>query len=145
MAKLEVKQIPMEEWRQLAEQAHASVFEEFMPSSKSRDAYALVIVDEQDQLVSYFTIHEVDSDTACIAYGGTFPTYKGTIQGFRAMEAVVEWLSHRYKSAMFMTRNDNFAMLKTGIRLGFSIIGIRAKKDKVLVEHFKHLNTEVAA
>lgn len=132
-----VKKISRTDWKDLASQAHQAVFKEAWEADYERVDFALLTVDPENILVQYATIREIDSDSAYIQYGGSFPSYKGTIHSLVSFKAILRWLFERYTNVSFLTQNDNFAMLKFAIKEGFMVVGMRNFKGNVMLEHLK--------
>lgn len=140
--KVEVKRIASEDWALLSVDAHVSVFKEGWSHDKERISYALVTVDENDQLVQYTTIKENDAESAYLHYGGTFPNYRGSIRAHKSFQAILVWLLERYKYVSFLTENTNWAMNKFAIHEKFRVIGVRNFNGQVMLEYWKEKEVE---
>lgn len=135
--KIEVKRIEKHEWYQLAENAHLAVFDETWNKDIERIDFAVLTVDEDNQLIQYATLRELDAEAIYLQYGGSFPTYRGSIQAHKSFKAILDWLHREYKYVSFLTENTNFPMLKFAIKERFRIVGMRNFKNKVYLEHFR--------
>ena len=134
---INVKRIEKSEWVSLSRDAHVSVFKEEWEAEKERVDFALLTTDSEDQLIQYATLRELDSESVYIQYGGSFPTYRGSIPAYRSFQAILRWLGERYPNVTFLTENTNLAMLKFAIREGFIIVGLRATKKSIMLELYK--------
>lgn len=125
---------PKAEWDKYAEYAHLVCFDEHRPKEMNRYDFALV-AEEDGKPLTYMTCREFDSETIYMAYGGSFPSAKGTIKSFRAYELCLEYLSKQYSQGTTLIENDNYPMLKFAMKQGLKVIGVRSFKDSVLLEH----------
>jgi RimJ/RimL family protein N-acetyltransferase len=139
-----VKKILKEDWiEKFAENAHLTVFDERIEKDKDAIDFALITIDQDtDRLVSYVTVREYDKDHAHWFWGGSFPTYRGTVSALRSMEAIFDWIKANYKKLSFFTQNTNFPMLKFGIQKKFQIVGLRLAQGGLLLEHVIEFNKE---
>lgn len=134
---LDVKRIEKDEWYAMAGSAHEIVFQETWSADKERIDYTLLTVDPKNVLVQYATIKEVDSESAYIQYGGSFPHYKGTATALHSFKAMLDYLFKRYKRVSFLTQNKNFPMLKFAIHEKFYIVGARMFNGGLYLEHLR--------
>lgn len=133
--KILVKALSPKEWAPLSENAHRAVFSEIKPPNWDRIDYALLGVDaESNTVLAYLTAREMDPKTVYWQFGGAFPSCRGTIQSFRTYEAFVAWARERYENVFTLIRNDNLAMLKAAMKVGFRIVGVRNFKGEIYTE-----------
>lgn len=117
-----------------SENAHKAVFNEIKPKSLDRIDFALIAI-HNDDLVSYMTCREFDSESIYWQFGGTVDKYRDTILSFKAYTAFTEWHKQNYKRCMTYIENDNCVMLKMAMKVGFRICGVRNFKGSILLEH----------
>ena len=119
-----VVKIPKATWEEkYAENAHISVFDDFAPKGQKID-FACLVENEKEELVSYCTFKELNAEQVVLEYGGTFPDKRGSVHAFPSFMAILESLKKDYKKALFVTNNDNWAMLKFGMKARFKITGV---------------------
>lgn len=132
---MEVLKIDSEHWISgFSENAHLAVFGEKKDRNLERIDFALLAVHD-DIPISYVTCRELDKESIYWQYGGCVEKYRGSILSYRATEKLLFWCKQRYKRCAFYVENDNKAMLKTALKLGFKITGVRNFKNVVLLEH----------
>lgn len=135
--KIDVKAINKQDWRTLAVGAHLAVFNETWTPDRERIDFALLTVDEENKMIMYATIREMDSQSAYIQYGGSFPDYRGSVHSIDSFRAILKWLFDHYVNVSFFTENTNWAMLKFAIREKFRVICTRTFDGHVMLEHYK--------
>lgn len=127
------------EWSPLSEKAHLIAFNKSKPSDWDRIDYALVVANGETPM-GYVTCREVDAKTVYWQFGGAFPGTKGTPMTWQGYQAFVEWCKLRgYDRITTLIENENVAMLKMAMKVGFRIQGIRYAQGSVLLEHVKEL------
>lgn len=135
---IRVQRISKEDWKEkFAEDAHISVFKEPWPADFERIDFALLTVDDEDNLVQYVTLREMDKESVYLQYGGSFADYRGSIKSFESYSTILDYLSESYKNVGFLVENTNFPMLKFAIKKEFVIVGTRYADGKLFLEHFK--------
>lgn len=132
-----VKQISRFDWHALAANAHLAVFNENWTPEKERIDFTLLTVDEDNKMIQYATIREMDWESSYIQYGGSFPDYRGSINSVKSFRAILDWLFERYINVSFFTENTNWPMLKFAIREKFSVISTRTFQNHVMLEHYR--------
>ncbi len=139
--KLRLTRMDMEVWRDVEPGVESMVFGESRPHGFSRADFVLVAdLGTPESLVGYVTMLELDAATLYWQHGGSFPKYRGSIQTFRAYEEVRKWCeAEGYAQATTFILNENVAMLKMAMRLGFRIIGVKIFKGQV----FCHLELKL--
>jgi hypothetical protein len=138
---IEVKKIPVEMWREIAEEAHLVVFNETRLNEQNRIDFALMAVDEKP--LQYVTCRELDNETLYWQYGGAFPSCKGTPKSFAAYKAIIEACKNLgYKRISFLVENNNFPMLKFALAVECNIVGMRTFQGSVWLEHLKEFKEE---
>lgn len=131
---MKVVLISNQDWQQYSENANLICFNEIGYSKLEMCDYALVV--EKDGVpLTYSTIKIMDSQTAYMQRGGSFPSAKDTILSFRAYEMTINHLKNTYKNLITRIENKNFAMLKFAMKVGFVISGLSVDKDKIYLEH----------
>lgn len=131
---ISIVKLTSREWREYGENAHKIAFSELRPKEMERISYALLAVDEEKS-IGYFTIIEMDAETAYLQFGGSFPGTRGTALVFHAYRDGIKWCSDRYKYLKTSIKNDNISMLKLAMKVGFKIVGIKMQNGNVLLEH----------
>lgn len=135
--KVFVDKFSSREWAEYSEQAHLICFSEIKPKEWDRIDFALVVRSEE-KLMGYVTCREISADTVYWQFGGSFPDTKGTTKSWRCMNALVDFCREaKYKRITYLVENDNYAMLKMSMLMGFKIVGLRTFKDSVLLEHLR--------
>lgn len=129
-----VARFTKEEWKIYSEQAHSICFGKHKPAEWDRIDFALMAIAQAHPL-GYMTCREVDAETLYWQFGGAFPGTKGTASSFRAYEAFFNYCGERYKRVTTLIENDNTAMLRMAMKVGFRVIGTRTFKGQVLLEH----------
>lgn len=141
MSKYKVIKIPKEDWnKEFARNAHISVFDSEFDTELHPMDFAYLVADENEAMISYCTLREMNKDQVVMDFGGTFPDFRGSAKAFPSFIAMLERLKQSYKRAIFVTNNENYPMLKFGLKAGFKITGM-SLSDKVglLIEHTKEL------
>jgi RimJ/RimL family protein N-acetyltransferase len=130
---LDVEKLTPEQWRELSEDAHKSVFQELRPKTLDRIDYALLAV-KNGRLHGYCTVRELDSDSVYWQYGGAFPGTHSTAQAVHTYRAFVEDARAQYKRVTTLVKNDNIRYLRLAFACGFRIIGTRFFDGEIFVE-----------
>jgi hypothetical protein len=129
-----------EKWATLAENAHLVVFNEARKPESERIDFALLVESEHGIPMQYVTVKELDQESLYFQYGGSFPGTKHTMQSFRCMEKILEWVKFMgYRRVNFLVENTNDAMMKLAMRCQFLITGIKNFKGHILLEHTREL------
>lgn len=132
---IRVEKLPAKIWRQYAENAHLIVFDERRKAEMDRIDYALLAVDtETDTPAGYITCREYDSHSVYWAYGGAFPSVRGTNQSFPVYKKFIQWARENYQSVFTQIENTNRTYLKFALQVGFIIRGCRSWDGRVYVE-----------
>lgn len=137
---IHVDAISRQVWTEkFSENAHAAVFKKNKPASWDRIDYALVVANDGEPM-GYVTCRDHDEKTVYWAHGGSFPGTRNTIMTWQGYQAFVEWCKLKgYERITTLIENDNCAMLKMAMKVGFRIRGIRCYQDSILLEHVKEL------
>ncbi len=130
---IRIERFDRREWMKLSENAHRVCFGTLKPAEWDRIDYALMAVAEQP--VGYLTCREFDAETVYWQFGGSFPGAKGTLLSWRAYQAFVDYAQSKYKRVTTLIENDNLAMLKMALKIGFRVIGTRTFRGSILLEH----------
>lgn len=140
-AEILVKEVEPQLWRQMAEDAHVSVFNEHWDAGLERIDFALVMVHkDSDKIISYATATNIDSSTVYLSYGGAFPTFKGTPITFMSFQHMLDHLKRRYKRIVTLVENTNTAMLRFYMKEKFLITGIRYFGESIFLENTYDFN-----
>jgi hypothetical protein len=122
------------DWAKYSQDAHLVCFDEMRSPDFNRIDFALTsVLDSVPQ--SYMTCRELDAETVYLQYGGAFPSAKGTVRSFSGYKQMISELSISYTRATTLIQNQNTAMLKFAMAVGFRIIGVRTFKNEIYVEH----------
>lgn len=131
-----VKQITPIEWKDMAENAHVSVFNENWDKELERIDFALVMVlKSTNMLISYATAQIIDPTHVYLQYGGAFPSYKGSPIVYLSFREMIDSLKKIFKTITTLVENTNYAMLKFYMKENFVITGIRYFQSAVLLEN----------
>lgn len=133
--RLQVKKLSKDDWRELSEAAHLSVFNEKRSSSVDRIDYALLCETADKNLVAFMTCRELDDETVYWQHGGSFPRFRDTLYSFASYSQFVEWHREKYKRVTTLIENTNTVYLKFAMKVGFKIIGVRNFDNQILLEH----------
>lgn len=138
---IHVDRIEKEAWSVLSEHAHIISFEEKKPREWDRIDYAL-IVNKDNVPMGFVTCREHDAHTLYWQFGGAFPGTKETSLSFLGYQALVQYVKPQYKRLTTLIENENTAMLKMAMKVGFRIVGIRFYNGSVLLEHVLEFETK---
>ena len=137
MSSLSIVTLSPKEWAGFSEKAHLVVFGENRPKGLDRIDYAL-LVDDDETIIAYATVKELDGESVYWQYGGTVPKFRGTSLSYKAYRKVHDWcFTAGYKRITTYVENTNIPMLKFSLKIGFIIIGTRTFKGSVYVELLK--------
>lgn len=135
--KVWVEKLTKEQWKPMSENAHTIVFGTRKPESMDRIDFALIVRNEEG-LMGYLTCREHDAETLYWQYGGAFPGTRGSSLTFLGYQQFVVWCKERYKRITTLVENDNIAMLKMAMKVGYRVVGVRtvvSDKTHILLEH----------
>lgn len=137
---IEVIEVSPKSWKEMAENAHKSVFDESWDKELERVDLALLMINKEvDDVISYVTIQIKAKGLVYLQYGGTFKKYRGSIMSFKSFSAMLEHLKSRFTQIVTLVENTNYPMLKFYMKENFKITGIRYFKDSILLEnHYEH-------
>ena len=127
-----IEKLTAEQWREVSENVHKTVFAKIKPASMDRIDFALVY-HRDGKNIGYVTCREQDSETLYWQFGGAFMPYRKTIDTWRGYVAFREWCRSRYKRIHTLVENDNVDYLKMAMKAGFRIIGTQTFNGNVLV------------
>lgn len=134
-----VNRIEAQDWKEtFSENAHRICFEKHKPGEWDRISFALIVANGE-QAMGYLTCREHDAESLYWQFGGSFPGTQGTTMTWRGYQAFVEYCRPNYKRITTLIENENVAMLKMAMKVGFRIIGLRAFGGKVYLEHLLEL------
>jgi hypothetical protein len=132
---MRVEKVSYLEWNKLAENAHKIAFQEVRPSWMNTFDFALVCFDE-DQIMAYATVIEMDKQTAYMQHGGAMPNVKGTTKTLKTYRAIIDNLKANYKRITTRIENKNVPMLKLAMHEGLLINGCDCYPNEVFL-HLK--------
>lgn len=136
---MRVEKVSYMEWNKLAQSAHKIAFGEERPSWMNTFDFAIVCFNN-DQIMSYATVIEMDKKTAYMQHGGAMPNVKGTAASYHCYDATIGFLKERYERITTRIENTNLAMLKFAMKQGLLIVGV----DHWPNECFLHLRWDRA-
>ncbi len=131
---IEVDKLSADEWKKMAQDAHATVFNEIRKPDMDRISFALL---GREALVplGYVTVRELDKESCYWQYGGAFPS---SAKSPKVLTCYLKFINYSlelgYKRISTYIENTNKTMLKIAIEVGFKPIGIRNFKDQILLE-----------
>jgi len=139
-----VIKIDKDEWAKLySEKAHLICFGTEKPAHFDRIDYALLIVDESNNIpAAYITCREYDHETVYWQFGGSMPRTRGTVGSLRCFDSAISFAKLTYKRVTFVVENTNEAMLKLALARDFLIVGTRSYHGAVLVEFMREFKEE---
>jgi hypothetical protein len=132
---MRTEKVSKDEWNVLAEAAHKVAFGEERPSELNTFDFAVVVFDE-DQILAYATIIEMDKDTAYMQHGGAMPGIKGTTTSRITYHKIMNLLKEQYKRITTRIENKNISMLKFAMSEGLLINGCDCYPNEVFL-HLK--------
>ncbi len=132
---MHVARVTAEDWKQVSEDAHLSVFIERKPASLDRIDFALVVEAKDGAPMAYATCREIDRESLYLQYGGTFPNCRGRGKGHDLFAQFVGYARKHYRRVSCLIENTNRPMLKLAFDAHFDIVGVRTFKGAVLLEH----------
>lgn len=129
---MRVEKVSRDEWNKLAEDAHRIAFGEDRPACLNTFDFAVVCFDE-DRILGYSTIIEMDKDTAYMQHGGAMPGVKGTTTTRIVYHKVIGWVKENYKRISTRIENKNVAMIKFAMSEGLLINGCDCYDNSVFL------------
>ena len=139
---MEVRRLTKDEWANFSEDAHQVVFDEYRPKGFDRLDYVLLLV-EEDRVVSYVTIKEMDHFSCYWQFGGVMPDFRGQHKSYDVVKAFETYCREHYLRAGFLVQNTNKNMLVLAVKSGFSPIGMRTFKGDIFLEFTKEFEDAV--
>lgn len=131
---MDLRRYTAQEWNEVSESMHSSVFNEFRPKELNRIDYVLAVWDG-DIPVGYVTCTEFDSKTIYMGYGGVMNHQKKSFKVLSAYMMILDWLKSYYLRVNTLIENNNVSMLKMALSAGFAVTGLRYFKGSILLEH----------
>lgn len=120
---MRLERISPEAWNKIAEDAHFVCHKEIRPKDQNTIDYAVVVYDDE-KLMAYATIIEMEKRVAHMQHGGAFPGTQGSANSFRAYKSIIMHLSEFYDALITNIENTNTVMLKFALKIGFIPVGI---------------------
>jgi hypothetical protein len=131
-----IHHVSPQEWALLGSDAHRAVFGEPKPTTQDRIDFALLAVNEADDVLGYVTCKEISPETLYWSYGGAFPPASKSLRAWRTFQGFCEKsYTLGFKQILFLVENKNGPMLKMAAQAGFIIIGLRHVEGATLLEH----------
>jgi hypothetical protein len=132
MDNIEIKMLRSEEFKQISEELHRSVFFEERARELERIDFACLFF-YQKRLGGYVTCYEHDSEQLYIQFGGAMPEFRSSSMVYVAYSKMIKILLKKYSFLLTMVENENIPMLKLAFKCGWIIIGTRMTTDKKLL------------
>lgn len=139
----DVKLIGRDDWKTFfAEEAHKLVFSEKRSPELDRIDFAILLVDKDDLPAAFVTCREQDEESLYMQYGGAMPLNKKTFGVHRGYEQMLEFVQKnpRYKRITTRINNENIAMLRLAMGVGFRVVGTTTFNGEVLLELLLEFN-----
>lgn len=114
--------------KKFLEDLHLSVFGESLPGEYFRFDLCLIAKNDNEDIVSYALVREINSETVELAWGGTSKEMRG-IASKIAMDMFTEACLKYYPFVMFQTWNKNIPMIRLGLLNGYLITGLRTANN----------------
>ncbi len=127
-----------EQWAQLAPLAEGYSFGSVDPSGFARLDFALIGI-EHSVIVGWATFREKTATSVFWQFGGAAPNAEKSLHVLRFYGGVMEHLAKTYQDVSTLIKNDNAPMLKLAAKIGYKIVGLRAVKGDILLEHALNL------
>ena len=131
---LEVKKLTSGKWAEICSDAHLVGFNHARDPKLDRIDYALLVVDELQNICGWLTAREFDSETVYWQYGAGTPESRNGPKVVETYSVLVEDAFKKYKRICTLVENENVKYLKLAMHFGFRIIGTRLFESKVYVE-----------
>ncbi len=126
-----LKRFTLEQFNELAENAHLICFNEVRPRHLNRFNFALMVEDEAGVPLAYATCIETDAESIYMQHGGAFPSSSKGPLAVRAYHMMLKYLKEHYRQSSTIIRNTNIAMIKMAYSAGFVIHGIDYMEDGI--------------
>lgn len=135
-----VERITLEQWNEIAEDAHLTCFNEIRKKEMNTFDFAIVTRNEKE-LCTYATCIEMDKDSVYMQHGGAFPNVARGVYTVKGYLMTLSLLKETYRRASTRIQNINIPMLKLALAAGFLVNGV----DNFDGEIFLHLRNEFGA
>lgn len=122
-----------EQWKEVGEEIHQLVFNEYKSGELARFDFAMVVWEEENP-IAYMTCRETDSESIYIGYGGVFPESRNVSKSVRSTGFLLETLQGTYKRANMLVENSNIAMIKMAFKFGFKVVGVANYRGSILLD-----------
>jgi hypothetical protein len=109
-------------------------FGKLLPPGSERIDFAMIVSNSDGVAMGYVTCREQDAETVYWQFGGAFPGTRDTLRTFQGYRAFVD-ACRNYKRITTLIENTNTVMLKMAMAVGFRVVGVRAYKGSILLEH----------
>jgi hypothetical protein len=128
---VEVKSFSRDEWKKVSKGIHLYAFDEHLEDDQETISLALMAIkDETPQ--AYCTLIDLDKYTCYMQHGGALPG-ADKFTTTKSYVKLVEWVKNKYPRITTKIRNDNIAMIKLALGVGFVIIGVEFYDDGVFL------------
>lgn len=128
-----LKRYTLDEFNQLAEDAHLICFKEARPRYVNTFHFALMVEDENGVPLSYSTCLELDKASVYMQHGGAFPSAEKGPLTVRSYHLMLNYLREHYERASTIIKNTNIAMIKLAYSAGFVIHGVDYMQDGIFL------------
>jgi len=129
------KWIPAEVWSEFSEGSHFAIFNEYKDHKRETIQKAILALNPKDDPVGYVTTIEMDAGTIYWQYGGIFNDFRNRDFGEAVVNTGLNLCRQQYDRVTFRVENTNAAMIKTALKCGFLIDGVRIFNQKTYLEH----------
>jgi len=127
-----VSTVSAEGWKNLSKGAHLATFGEIRENLDRVD-FAL-LTSYKGELGGYFTIKEMDANTAYIQHGGVFDNFRNSYNVLKGFKATLDTLKVDYLRIWHRVENTNIPMIKLSLSQGFIINGCSLVNSKLYLE-----------
>lgn len=118
-----LKRLTLDEWKLMSKKAHQICFGEDQDPEILTCDYALIAVNDNDELLGYATIVEINKISAYMQHGGIMPNSQGSTIPLMVYRAVTGYLKEHYHRISTRILNTNIAMIKISMAQGLIING----------------------
>ena len=116
--------LPLEKWKELAENCHRLAFKEERPLDLITCDYAILVTSNDDKIMGFATIIELTKKSAYMQHGATMPETQGTANTARLYHLVLAYLKDNYDRLTTRILNTNRSMLKLSLSADLIVHGI---------------------
>lgn len=124
---IRVEELSKEQFSSLSGEAYFAAFLEKRDSSIDRYSYALLCINDKEEVTAYSTVLEFDAESAYMQHGGKISD--NAMYTVKSYFLMIEWLKKKYKTISTRIFNENIKMLNLAMKAGLRIIGVEYYKD----------------